>query len=429
MAAFFAVVAFVLEEAFQQSAELALKEKLQIEIYSLLSVAEMDEALQLQMPDFFHEPRFSNPSSGLYAVIRLSDQSLVWRSDSAVGVDLPVSKELPQGQFSFQHIEAENRFALHYAVMWRNQQGFERSYIFSVVEEDSFIAHQVARFRMTLAGWLGGMGFLLMLIQFSLLRWGLKPLRKIGQDLTEIDAGIKNKLDGNYPAELSGLSGNLNALISSERAHMERYRNTLADLAHSLKTPLAILRGCAESEIVDSHTVMLQIDRMNEIVEYQLQKAAAKGQKQFAGSVEIGAIIHKIISSLEKVYSDKAIAFQFEEIKGCRIHCEEGDIYEIAGNLLDNSAKWCVHSIAVTMKKLEGDTEHSLLLLIEDDGEGIEADKIDEILQRGVRADEHIEGHGIGMAVVNELIQLMGGKLVGDRSERLGGMRWWVYFP
>jgi two-component system sensor histidine kinase PhoQ len=430
LTAFFALVAFVLEQGFRESAEQALKEKLQVHIYSLLSVAELTEKLELSMPDALREPRFSNPGSGLYASINQAGNIFVWRSLSAVGLDLPSTMELKAGESVF--LKNENgRFVLHYAVIWENEAGFEQYYIFTVAEDESFVSNQVERFRVTLRGWLFFIGLLLVLIQFLVLRWSLKPLRMIVNDLEAIETGNKRRLDGQYPAELTGLAGNLNALISSERAHLERYRNTLADLAHSLKTPLAIITGCIEPDVVNRKTATEQISRMNTIVEYQLQKAAAKGQKQLTGEIDLSIILEKIILSLKKVYCDKKIIFSYNQNDNCMMYCEEGDIYEIAGNLLDNAAKWCKNNVKVSLNNLDNNenSQFSVVIQIEDDGPGIPKDKLDIILQRGVRADEHIQGHGIGMAVVNELTELLDGKLVAGKSETLGGMKWQVYLP
>jgi len=430
LTAFFALVAFVLEQGFRESAEQALKEKLQVHIYSLISVAELTEALELSMPATLREPRFSNPGSGLYASITQVNNIFVWRSVSAIGMDFSSPVPLEAGESAFVK-DGRGHLVLHYAVIWENKSGFEQYYIFSVAESESAISQQVESFRLTLRTWLFFTALLLVVIQFLVLRWSLKPLRIIVTDLESIEAGKKTRLDGEYPAELKGLAGNLNALVSSERAHLERYRNTLADLAHSLKTPLAILRGCIEPEVVNKKGVAEQISRMNEIVEYQLQKAAAKGQKKLTGKVDVSQVLEKIIFSLEKVYIDKAIIFSFDHEESCFMYCEEGDVYEIAGNLLDNAAKWCEKNISISLIQLkrEVDVDFSFVLQIEDDGPGIPKEKLDDILQRGVRADENIHGHGIGMAVVNELTMLLGGKLSAGRSELLGGMMWQVYLP
>lgn len=433
LTAFFALVAFVLEQGFRESAEQALKEKLQIHIYSLMSVAELTVNGRLTMPNTLREPRFSNPGSGLYANIYQTDDAIsVWRSLSAVGISLPLpfAGQLSPGQ-SFFSKDSSGRFVLHYAIIWENEAGLKHNYIFTVAEDELSVRNQVDRFRVTLRTWLFFIGLLLVFIQFLVLHWSLKPLRIIVKDLEAIETGKKSRLDGNYPSELIGLAGNLNTLISSERAHLDRYRNTLADLAHSLKTPLAILRGCLEPVVVNKITVAEQISRMNEIVEYQLQKAAAKGQNKLTGKVIISSVIEKIILSLKKVYCDKNIDFSFDASQNFVVYCEEGDIYEIAGNLLDNASKWCKKNITVSLIQLEKNkkAQFSMLLQIEDDGPGIPEEKLNEILQRGVRADENKPGHGIGMAVVNELIQLLGGKLIASKSKQLGGVMWQVFLP
>ena len=430
LTAFFALFSFILEKGFEESAEQALKEKLQIHIYSLISVADLTETLELSMPATLREPRFSNPGSGLYATITQVNNIFVWRSPSAVGMDFPTPVQLEAGTSLFEK-NAAGYFVLHYAVIWENKQGFEQYYIFSVAEDSVFIANQVDSFRMTLRSWLFFIGILLVLIQFLVLTWSLKPLRVIVTDLEAIEMGQKTHLDGQYPSELQGLVGNLNALISSERAHLERYRNTLADLAHSLKTPLAILRGGIEVATVNKEQVAEQISRMDEIVEYQLQKAAAKGQQKLTGKVDITQVVEKIIVSLGKVYWEKEINFSFEYDDEYNVYCQEGDIYEIAGNLLDNAAKWCKKTVKVSLIQLkrEEDTGFSFILRVEDDGPGIPEHKLNDILQRGIRADENIHGHGIGMAVVNELIVLLGGKLTAEDNSELKGMCWQVYWP
>lgn len=431
LAAFFVLVAVVLEQGFRETAEQALQERLQIQIYSLLSAAELNNAGELKMPVGLHEPRFENPGSGLYGFIQQPKKKLIWRSPSAIGLDMitpPPSLSPGKSAFLF---DKHDRYVLHYDVIWQNAGGVEREYIFTVAEDSRFVSSQVEQLEETLRFWLLVAGVVLVSIQFVVLRWGLKPLRSIVNDLESIEKGEKTHLDGHYATELQGLAGNLNAFISMERAHLERYRNNLADLAHSLKTPLAILRGCVESFNDNKDTVQEQISRMDEIVEYQLQRAAAKGEHKAIKTVDVSVIIKKIASSLSKVYVDKGIIFDITVPEQCLIYCEEGDLYEIIGNLLDNACKWCHHTVKVSTSanQRKARRNFSVLLQIEDDGPGIPVGKFNEILKRGVRADENIHGHGIGMTVVNELTELLGGKLEGGKSNALGGMRWSVYLP
>ncbi|MDP2901978.1 MAG: ATP-binding protein [Methylovulum sp.] len=425
---FFALVAIVLEQGFRNSAEKALQERLQIQIYSLLSAAELNDADELIMPPSLPEPRFETPGSGLYGFIQQASKKLIWRSPSAIGLEVFSPPELQSGQFIFL-IDKQGRYALHYDVIWQTVADTEREFIVTVEEDARFVSDQVEEFQKTLRLWLLMIGIALISIQVALLRWSLTPLRSIAKDLEAIEQGQKTHLDGQYPSELRGLVGNLNAFISIERAHLERYRNHLADLAHSLKTPLAILRGCIET--FNAETVKEQIFRMDEIVEYQLHRAAAKGGQKAIKTVDLSVIINKISASLSKVYIDKKINFDIDIPDSCLIYCEEGDLYEIVGNLMDNACKWCKQTVKITLylKQRKARRDFSVLLEIEDDGPGIPIGKFNDILKRGVRADENIDGHGIGMTVVYELIELLGGKLEGGKSTTLGGMRWGVYLP
>ncbi|MEE7627057.1 ATP-binding protein [Methylobacter sp. Wu8] len=430
LAAFFALASVVLEQGFRESAEQALMEKLQVHVYSLLSAAELKNNGDLYMPMSLPEPRFATPGSGLYGFIQLAKKNPVWRSPSAIGLNVTPPPELSPGTMQFLLTE-QGRYALHYDVIWKNVVGIEREYIFTVTEDAQFVVNQVERFRKTLRIWLLALGLVLIFIQLVLLRWGLKPLRIIVKDLEAIEKGRKTHLDGDYATELEGLAGNLNAFINSERAHLERYRNALADLAHSLKTPLSILRGCTESFNDNKESVREQILRMDEIVEYQLQRAAAKGEHKTAGSVDLSGIIKKISASLAKVYIDKNIKFDITVPEQVPVYYEEGDLYEIAGNLMDNASKWCrsTAKVSISVNQRRGRRDFAVLLEVEDDGPGIPVEKLAEILKRGVRADENIHGHGIGMAVVYELVGLLGGALEGKKSEALGGMKWSVYLP
>ncbi|MFA5983409.1 MAG: ATP-binding protein [Methylococcaceae bacterium] len=433
LVAFFAIVAFVLERSFRESAEQTLKEKLQVQIYALLSAADLKDSGELTMPPNLPEPRLTNPGSGLYGFIQLirKTPTLIWHSPSAIGLGQPtIPPDLSPGHSVFL-LDDQGRYALHYNVIWSSRRHVEREFVFTVTEDIEFVGNQVQQFRASLSLWLLVIGFCLILIQFLVLRWSLKPLRIMVKDLAAIEKGEKNRLDGVYSTELQGLAENLNTLINSARTHLERYRNTLADLAHSLKTPLAILRGCSESFIDNKETVQEQINRMNDIVDYQLQRAAAKGEQKITGGADLSAVITKIISSLKKVYLDKHIVFSVSVPPSCLIYCEEGDLYEIAGNLLDNACKWCQGKVNVniSLKNNKANGDFSVMLQIDDDGAGIPEGKLREILKRGVRADENIHGHGIGMAVVNELVGLLGGKLLGLKSKVLGGMCWRVYWP
>ncbi len=431
LAIFFTLVAIILEQGFRHSAEQALKDRLQVQVYALLSAAKLNESGDLIMPPLLPEPRFETPGSGLYGFIQQAKKDTVWRSQSAIGLEeLIPPNQLTAGISEFVVVK-HDRYAVHSDVILKSSNGIEREFIFTVTEDARFVSTQIEHLRDLLRIWLLAIGVTLVIIQFVLLRWSLKPLRDIVNDLEEVDQGHKTLLDGVYATELAGLASNLNAFIVHERAQLDRYRNNLADLAHSLKTPLAILRGCVESFSDNKETVQEQISRMNQIVEYQLQKAAAKAELKAIKSIDISKVIMKIKSSLDKVYIEKGLTFELEIPEQHLIYCEEGDLYEIIGNLMDNACKWCHHSVKVTinLNPRKNRRNYGLLLQIEDDGPGIPVGKFNDILKRGIRADENIHGHGIGVTVVHEIISLLGGTLEGGTSAELGGMRWSVYLP
>ncbi|MDT8406688.1 MAG: ATP-binding protein [Methylococcales bacterium] len=423
----FALAGWVLERSYRSSAEQALQETLKVQIYALLAIAEVNRKGHLTLPHTLREPRFGILGSGLYAWVSQRDGPVLWHSPSALGVAPSAPPEFKPGVFQFVRNQ-DHRYTLHYGVIWETQRQHTYEFIFSVVEDSQFVNHQVNRFRATLYSGLSSIGLVILFMQFLVLRWSLSPLRTIGQDLAAIERGDKTRLEPNYARELNGLAGNLNALIISERAHQERYRNTLADLAHSLKTPLAILRGELDKPTPQQVTMHEQITRMNDIVEYQLQRAAAQGRQKLLGTVDICTMLRKITASMAKVYADKAPYFELNLPEQWPAHIEQGDFYEIAGNLIDNACKWCQTRVSITVQKANADNCHCLLI-IEDDGPGIATSELSAILGRGVRADQNTAGHGIGMAVVNELITLLEGRLHGSTSPHLGGMRWEVYLP
>lgn len=242
LAGVFTLAGMALDRAFKDGTEEAIRERLLVHIYALLSAADLSQTGKITLPDNLPESRFSNPGSGLRGFVFAPDGQIEWRSASSLAVDLNPIDGLTVGHSRFI-IDPDDNFVLYYPVMWENEFGREWKYIFAVAEDSGSFMRQVSTFRHSLWSWFGGIGIVLIIVQLIILRWSLKPLRHIAKDLEAIESGKNARLNDDYPMELQGLALNLNALIDSERTHLERYRNTLADLAHSLKTPLAIMRG------------------------------------------------------------------------------------------------------------------------------------------------------------------------------------------
>ena len=237
-----------------------------------------------------------------------------------------------------------------------------------------------------------------------------------------------------YPKELANLTNNINDLISNERNHLVRYRNTLGDLAHSLKTPLAVLQGYFEQNKLSGNsadTVSEQVWRMQEIVDYQLQRAAVSGKQTFNKPILIKPVADQLHSALNKVYIEKQLDSEINIDDMASFYGEKGDLMEVLGNVLDNAYKWANSKIkvAVTKSSAQGKRRSRITIKVEDDGPGIDHDKIKWLTQRGVRGDEREgpPGQGIGLGVVREIVESYSGTLDFSKSD-LGGCKVIIQF-
>ena len=428
----------VLDRAFSNSIEAGAQDRLQGHIYLLLAGAD-EESGEFFFLEDLQEPRFDQLDSGLYGFISNAAIGELWRSDSARTFDLPGSEILQQpvnvGENRFERVvieDAEVYFILHYGIQWEDNN----EYNFSVIESAAPYYSEITNFRTNLRSWLGGVAIVLLLIQFYGMKWGLSPLQLMENDLKEIESGNKDKLEGDYPEELRGVTDNLNLLIESERKQQSRYRTTLGDLAHSLKTPLAVIAGVLpklkEKHISESEeqlaSVSDQLDRMNQIISYQLQRAVRSNDgNSLLKLVNAASVIEKVIEALVKVYAEKAIELETQIDKSAVFNGDERDLMEVLGSVLDNAFKYGENKIRVSLIQT-GVKNKDLNIIVEDDGPGVPEDKREFILQRGARADTLSQGQGIGLAVVTDIVSSYGGEIAVDKSD-LSGAKIKIVFP
>lgn len=431
LAIFLALTGIALDQAFRDSARTAREERLKGQLYMLIAEAEVDSDGRFEMPERAQEPRLGQPGSGLYATIVDGRGRMRWRSHSALNIELPGEITLAAGKSLFTLLPGANGseyFVYRMGVSW--SEGRKKFlFTFSVAEDLAAFHAQLARYRRSLWGWLGAMAVLLLLAQTLLLRWGLNPLRRVAAEIRAIEKGQQPQLDGDYPREIRALTDNLNALLQRERAQQQRYRDALGNLAHSLKTPLAIMRGALSEPQPGSAsltaTVAEESEKMQHIVDYQLQRAATMGPSSpLAATLEIRPVAERIIASLDKVYRDKAIHAEIHADQAAGFQGDQGDLFELLGNLLDNAYKWS----SARVKFSTGTEAGNLTLTVEDDGPGIPPEEAERLLQRGARADQSMPGQGIGLAVAAGIVQAYGGKIAIGTSA-LGGAALTVRLP
>jgi two-component system sensor histidine kinase PhoQ len=426
LAGFLGLTGVALDQAFRTSAESALRERLQGHLYALLAAADLNDRQQLELPVELPEPRFNLIGSGLVAEVRDAAGVTVWRSRSALGMEFGAMAAGVTGERVYTPLSEGNsaaRLMLSFATRWESGAREPLIYVFHIAERLDEHEAQIRQFRRGLFGWLAAATVLLLVAQALILRWGLAPLRRVAQDLSEMEAGRTQALSGRYPAELQPLVNNLNALLAEARTHLQRYRDTLGNLAHSLKTPLAVLRGSVEGKAPAEElraVAQEQLQNMNEIVEYQLQRAAAAGRSALSAPLPAAPVARKLLDALKKVYTAKGLQVEIAIAPEVMFRGDEGDLLEILGNVADNAFKWARSRVRVQAQNLAGPSGARFVLRVEDDGPGIPDDQIERVRTRGVRADAKTPGHGLGLAVVQEIVGLYGGELVIARSP-LGG--------
>ena len=422
--AFMAGAGYAVQRAHADSVRAVHFARLQSTIYLLLARAELDDSGALVMPPAFAEPRLSLPQSGLYAGIYNVKRNEEWRSPSALGADPPLRRTGVQaGQWQNEIIEGGGRswLAVSYGVNWAAGRQ-ATPLVLSVLEDRAGFDREITIFARTLWIWLGGAGVLLLLAQILLLRWALAPLRQISNELHLIEAGAQARIEGRYPSEISGLTDNLNTLIHQERVRQGRYKEALSFLAHSLKTPLAVLRGALGEPAQLPAAVQQQVARMDDIVQHQLSRAGAGGATRFAPAVPVAPVLDRVRDALAKVYAEKELSFTVDCADDLKWRIDEGDLFEIVGNVMDNAAKWAKGRVA-TRAWRDGT---SLWLRVDDDGPGFS--DTESILRIHVRLDERVPGHGVGLAVVNDLVASHHGELRLHAAE-LGGARVEIVLP
>jgi two-component system sensor histidine kinase PhoQ len=362
--------------------------------------------------------------------IRSASGESIWRSQSTVGTAVQFGPPLEGGErrFSFTQIPGTSiRLAVaSRGIVWDDLHGKPARFTFSVATSLEAYEAQLASFRQQMVGWFVGLAVLLVATLALLLRWLLKPVRRLELEIKEVEAGTREHLGEAWPRELAAVTSNLNALLDGERTRIRRYRDTLGNLAHSLKTPLAVMRQTlGTGELGGKAALNAEIDRMNGIIEHQMKRAAASGGVLLGQApVDVAPVVAELRGALLKVYGNKDLLFETAIAPGAQFIGDRADLTELLGNVLDNACKWCRSRvrIAVTLDRT-ADSRTALRLLIEDDGPGIAEEHRAKVLATRRSAPmRQLPVMAWGLSMVHDTVSLYGGTMRIDASE-LGGAR------
>lgn len=417
LAGFVMACAAALERVFEDQALQTQRDRLQSLAYALLAAAEPTADGHLSLSSFrLPDSRLQNPGSGLEAALLDQRNALAWGSVSLAD-DFTLPPEVDPGEWIFG--VNDTRFVVTFGLRWLNPLEGPQRYSLVVMEDRTAFNLQMRGYRRTLWGWLLVAALALLSVQGAILAWGLGPLRRLGRELARVEQGQQPVLEHRYPQELLPLAEAINGMIRSGHAQLSRQRNALEDLAHSLKTPLAVLRSLSEDRrLTDEQrsAVAEPVDRMQRIVDHQLRQAVVAGQRTLTERVPVPELLEKLGRTLAKVYAARSPTFEWSLPPDLRLRMDSGDLYELMGNLLENAVKYGGRRVAVSALRQEA----YWTFTIEDDGPGF-PENPERLLQRGVRADTLTPGQGIGLAASLEIVKAYGGSLHLGRSERLGG--------
>jgi two-component system sensor histidine kinase PhoQ len=430
----FGLTLAALDFSFRARAERARDEVLDAHVVALIAGAEFDRSGRLAPPDPIAEPRLATPGSGLVLQIHLRRGAETWRSPSGLGLTLHFEDDPRPGERRSHAVAAADgtRFRVYsLGVAWDAPRGRPREYVFTAVESLEPYFHELARLRVELlAGFAAFTAVLLAAVLVSL-RVLLRPLRRIEAEIAAVEAGQRERLGEGWPRELEGVAHNLNALLGTEQQRLARYRNVVGDLAHSLKTPLSVMRGAlAAPDGAERGLLAAQVERIEDIVRHQLQRAAATAPAVGIAALPVEPPLRELAAALAKVHAARALTIQVDVDTGLAYPMDRGDLLEVAGNLADNACKWARSHVCLSARAwLEPRWRRpGLLLEVADDGPGIPDADLARVRTRGVRLDERVPGHGLGLAMVEEVVRAHGGELALGRSGS-GGLAATIRLP
>lgn len=406
LAVFIPVTVYVLDKAYTSSLTQAKLNELKLMNLALVSAFEVENDRPV-MPDFLYEEQLNLPDSG-YVGFVIFRNKIVWQSASALHVNVTKPASLPAvGDEQFTaHYEQSNDdanayFAYGFTAEFATNNDFVPVQFFILNNREEFAAER-STFLNTVWQGLSLLGLLLVLVMVTGITVVLAPVRKLITEIKHTSEGHQQQLDGAYPKEFSGLKKSINHLLETEAQQRKRYKNSLGDLAHSLKTPLAVALG-ANHLPDDARDSLLQIDRL---IQRQLKRATA-GQKGWQAPVVVAPVMSKLKRAMDKVYEHRNLTLTIEVTGEPLFYGDDTDLFEMLGNLTDNACKAARRQVLLKTYR-EGPW---MYLIVEDDGPGIAASVRARLLERGNRLDTYTEGQGIGMAVVADLVDIYEGQL------------------
>ncbi|MCY1392492.1 Adaptive-response sensory-kinase SasA [compost metagenome] len=375
----------------------------------------------LQLDERRLSPAYQRPFSGHYFRIDFTDGH--WRSRSLWDQELPALDH--PGLHDDLQLGPEGQQLLVLRTDYR-RLGLPIS--ISVAEDYTPIRESFRRVQQLGLG-LGLTGLLLiLLLQRITVRRALRPLEQAREQIAQLQQGQRSQLDDQVPLELEPLVAQINHLLAHTEDSLKRSRNALGNLGHALKTPLAVLLSLASSEQLEAHpqlrkTLKEQLQQVEQRLNRELNRARLSGDALPGALFDCDAELPGLLATLNMIHGEH-LALSYRAPAGLQLPWDREDLLELLGNLLDNACKWADAEVRVSVAELATGFE----LSVEDDGPGIPQERRDQVFSRGTRLDEQTHGHGLGLGIVRDIVDSLGGTLSLLESE-WGGLKVVIELP
>lgn len=364
---------------------------------------------------------YDRPFSGSYFVVQLSQQQ--WRSRSSWDYALPTPET--HGLMATLIAGPNGQQLLVYCTEYRR---YGETIHIAIAQDYTPILSELQRIQ-----WIGtGLGLtallLILILQRILVVRALRPLQQAEQQIAQLQHGERSSLDTNVARELIPLVNKINHLLQQTETTLKRSRNALGNLGHALKTPLAVLFSLSARNELHQHP-QLQQNMQEQLNNIQQRLGRELARARLAGEVLPGSYfvcakeIPDLFSTLKHIHS-QTLTLEWQAPAELVLPWDREDMLELLGNLLDNACKWAQHNVRLIIDA----HDKSYKIKVEDDGPGIHSSQRECVLNRGERMDESVEGHGLGLGIVRDIITHCGGELALEDSP-LGGLRVIINLP
>ncbi len=422
------VVALVISADYRRNAEAKLNEVLVANVFNLMGTFEVDQnGVLIGLPDL-GDSRYNLFDSGYYwSVQKLSDEASRTTSISLSDqkIIIPSTVELDQTfQRSFEMEDNTGQMLQGLEAQVFLGEGDEL-YSFRISANKSSLNQEISDFRSRLALILSIFAFSIVSATYLLVSLGLKPISRAVETLERVRTGEASRIDGEYPDEIEPLITQTNALIESNNTIVERARTQVGNLAHSLKTPLAVMQNELPKLAKDKQPIFKeQVDTMRSQVQVYLDRARISARSSTSiANTPLFPVLEKLSNVVSKLNPATDIDSDFDD-EGLIFEGEEHDLQEIFGNLIENAAKYA----SSAMKISAGLSNGKLQIVVEDDGDGMSEQDIEKAEKRGGRVDEGKVGWGLGLSIVRDIVDEYDGSFKLSKSP-MGGLKAVVLLP